>query len=73
MLQNNLLTNYKETAPNQTQAPELLYFLHLWKKYNYPQCQHFKNEEVLIRKDSRDTETAAQLLSYFDQGTAWSY
>lgn len=53
VLQNNLLINYKETTSNQTQSPELHYFLPFWsEKYNYPQCQHLKDEEALIDKDS---------------------
>lgn len=32
MLQNNSLTKYKETAPNQTEAPEFLYLFHFFVK-----------------------------------------
>lgn len=69
MLQNNLLTNYKQP---QIRLKLQNFSISSTCERN-PQCQHFKNEEVLIHKDSWDTETAAQLLSYFDQGTAWSY
>lgn len=53
VLQNNLLIHYKETISYQTQSPELHYFLPFWsEKYNYPPCQHLKDEEALIDRDS---------------------
>jgi len=50
VLQNNLLTNYKVTTSNQTQAPKLYFLPFWWEKYNYAQCWHLKDDELLIHK-----------------------